>query len=466
MAERRLFVPARVRIAAWVMVLAAVVLFSVTLVTRDLLLRRVDGAVAAALAREANEFAGVASAGTEPGTQRAFGGVREVLYDHLRREYPDQDEVLAGWVDTGEILRQQRVEKFPLAARRDVLDPIVASAATSGSARTEAGELRWVKVAVVGPSGDRGALVIGYLVDGRRAEVDATIGTLVPVGLAGLALAGGIAWLVAGQILAPVRMVSRAAGQISEQDLTRRIPVRGRDDIAALAVRFNAMLDRLQHAFITQRQFVDDASHELRTPITIIRGHLEVMGDDPAERAEVVRLCTDELDRMTRFVNDLLVLATAERPDFVRREPVELAELTSEVDAKVRVLAQRRWRLESIAEGCARLDPQRITQAMVQLAQNAVQHSRDGDEIRLGSSLYGGLASFWVTDSGPGVAEQDAQRIFQRFTRGSGGGPRTGAGLGLAIVSAIADAHGGSVKLVSTPGRGATFGLELPVEVS
>ena len=471
---RRFVVPARVKITGWFLLLTAVVLVTVTIVTRELLLSRVDDAVAAALEQEAGEFSRVAAGGVDPATARPFTTVREVLYTQLQRQYPDTDEVLVGWVggaDGGEVLRQDRAERFPLASRHDVLDPIVASASTAGAVSTDAGELRWVKVPVLGPPAQpegRGAFVIGVLVSGRRAEVASTIGVLVVVGLIGLVVAGIIAWVVAGQILTPVRAVRRTAAQITEQDLTRRIPVRGRDDIAALAEQFNAMLDRLEDAFTTQRRFLDDAGHELRTPITIIRGHLEVMGDDPAERAEVVRLCTDELDRMSRIVTDLLVLATAERPDFVRPEHVEVAELTEEVDAKVRALARRCWRLETIAEGRVWLDPQRITQAMVQLAQNAVQHSADGDVIRLGSALSGGRLSFWVADSGPGVAPQDAERIFQRFTRGSTGAPgehRAGAGLGLAIVSAIAEAHGGSVTLVSQPGQGATFAVELPAGV-
>ncbi|MGH8574693.1 MAG: sensor histidine kinase, partial [Gammaproteobacteria bacterium] len=104
---------------------------------------------------------------------------------------------------------------------------------------------------------------------------------------------------------------------------------------------------------------------------------------------------------------------------------------------------------------------------VVQLAQNAVQHTRDGAEIRLGSALADGVTSFWITDSGPGVPPQDRDTIFERFRRGSAGGGqshRTGAGLGLAIVTAIAEAHGGTARLVSTPGSGASFGIELPAE--
>ncbi|WP_249044438.1 sensor histidine kinase, partial [Crossiella equi] len=205
-------------------------------------------------------------------------------------------------------------------------------------------------------------------------------------------------------------------------------------------------------------------SHELRTPITIVSGHLELMGDDPQERAEVVRLCTDELDRMNRIVQDLLLLAKAERPDFLHLDTVSLPELTSDIDANVRQLANRRWVLEAMAEGEARLDPQRVTQAVVQLAQNAVQHTAEGAEIRLGSSRYDGRVSFWVTDSGPGVAPEEQEAIFERFARGAGGRTdRSGAGLGLAIVKAIAEAHHGVVRVVSEPGSGATFGIELPV---
>jgi two-component system OmpR family sensor kinase len=468
--RRRLVISARLRIMGWLLLLMAVVSLTVILVTRALLLQQFDSRVRHALEQEAREFHGVASGGVDRATKAPFADVHDLLYNHLHRQQPDDAEVLVGWVKTAggeERLGQQRTVPFPLHRRPDVLDPILQARDNSGTTHTDAGEMRWIKVVATGPAGasDRGVFVVGYLVDGPRTQVDQTVRTLALVSAAGVLLVGGVAWLVAGQLLAPVRLVRRAAAQITEQDLTRRIPVHGRDDIAALADQFNAMLDRLEAAFGTQRQFLDDASHELRTPITIIRGHLELLdpADDPTEHAATIRLCTDELDRMSRIVADLLVLAEADRPDFAHPEPVEVAELTSDVYAKVHVLGEREWRLESIGEGVAYLDQQRVTQAVVQLAQNAVQHTRPGDRILLGSSVLSGTVSFWITDTGPGVAEQDAKKIFDRFSRGSSGPRhRTGAGLGLAIVSAIAQAHGGSAKLVSTPGQGATFGIELP----
>ncbi|MGH3932842.1 MAG: HAMP domain-containing protein, partial [Pseudonocardiaceae bacterium] len=447
---RRRGIPARVRIMGWLILLMAVVLLSITVVTRNLLLRQAETAATTALEQEALEFTGVAAVGVDRATGQPFRNIRELLHNHLHRQHPDHEEVLVAAVRDGaepSVLSQKRDAPLQLHERPDILDLILASPASSGAMATDAGEMRWVKVAVSSPTepGGQGVFVVGYFLAGDRAEVGRTMRTLVLVSLLGLLLTAGASWLVAGRILAPVRLVHTAAAQITEQDLTRRIPVEGNDEFATLAEQFNAMLDRLEQAFATQREFLDDASHELRTPITIIRGHLELLDSitsEPTERIAVVRLCTDELDRMSRMVEDLLLLAKAERPDFLRPERVEVAELTSDVDAKVRTLGDRRWRLEAIGEGTVTVDPQRVTQAMVQLAHNAVQHTEEGQEILLGSALHGGRVLFWITDHGPGVAPADAQVIFERFSRGSTGGRRghrSGAGLGLAIVRTIAE---------------------------
>jgi two-component system OmpR family sensor kinase len=281
-----------------------------------------------------------------------------------------------------------------------------------------------------------------------------------------LIIASVLAWLVAGRVLAPLRLLADTARSIGESDLTRRIPVTGRDEIADLSRTFNAMLDRLEAAFATQRRFVSDASHELRTPITIVRGQLELLGDDPDERRETIALVTDELDRMSRFVDDLLLLAKAERDDFLRVSEVELGALTDELFDKARGLGARDWRLEARGDAVVIADRQRLTQAIMGLAQNAVQHTADGDPIWLGSEVDRREARLWVRDDGPGIGPDDQERIFQRFARASASRRRSeGAGLGLAIVRAIAEAHGGRVALSSRPGAGATFTVIIPLEV-
>ena len=230
-----------------------------------------------------------------------------------------------------------------------------------------------------------------------------------------------------------------------------------------MARSFNSMLDRLERAFETQRQFVDDAGHELKTPLTIARGHLELLDDHPEARRETLALVLDELDRMGRIVEDLLLLAKREEPGFLDLATVEIGGLTEEVLAKVQALGSRQWILERLGRGVIVADPQRLTQALVQLADNADRYSDDDKPVAFGSEVEDGVARFWVRDAGAGIAAADQRLIFQRFYRA--GKRRTdGAGLGLAIVRAIAEAHHGRVELESTPGAGSTFTLVLPVD--
>lgn len=453
------------QIMGWLVLVMAAGLAAVVLLVARFEYTALTDRVNRGLEQDAAEFHQFAAAGVDPATGGRITDPDALFRRHLAAQYTDRAELLVGVVDHGGRLGTVRqvdasVQDFPLDDA--MLGEIVRAPASEGVLATPAGQLRWVRVAV--DSQPRSWFVAGFVTGPVLADADATVRTLVLVGAVALLLAAAVSWVVAGQILAPVRTVRLAAASLTEADLTRRIPVRGRDDIAALAEQFNAMLDRLAKAFRTRRDFLDDAGHELRTPITIVRGHLELLGDDPAERAEVVRLCTDELDRMARIVDDLLLLAKAEQPDFVRPQWTSIPELTSDIDAKVRALAPRAWTMEALGEGEAEVDPQRVTQAVLQLAQNAVQHTAEGDLVRIGSALTGGMVSFWVTDTGPGVDPAEAPRIFERFARGAAGaGRRGGAGLGLAIVKAIAEAHGGRTVVLSRPGEGATFGIELPV---
>lgn len=279
-----------------------------------------------------------------------------------------------------------------------------------------------------------------------------------------LVIGSFLAWRVADRILHPVSRVTEAARGISESDLTRRIEVVGDDEIARLTQTFNEMLDRLEESFVTQRRFIDDAGHELRTPITIIQGQLETLEDNPEERRKTLEVVMDELHRMSRFVNDLLVLARAQQPDFLSLEAVEVATLTDELHAKATSLAPRRWEVDSVGRGRVVMDRQRITQAVMQLAQNAVQHTSEDDSVTLGSDVTDGVARFWVCDSGPGIPPSRQEEIFERFRRGPGLKSSDGAGLGLSIVKAIAEAHHGDVELDSAPGSGTTFTVVIPVD--
>jgi signal transduction histidine kinase len=165
---------------------------------------------------------------------------------------------------------------------------------------------------------------------------------------------------------------------------------------------------------------------------------------------------------MSRMVDDLLLLARAEQPDFLRLEDVDIGQLTKQLHVKAQGLGSREWRLERVGSGLIRADGQRLTQAIMQLAHNAARHTEDGDVIWIGSAAGNGSAQLWVRDQGPGIPQADQERIFTRLARGRHTGRLEGTGLGLSIVRAIAEAHGGEVHVTSRPGAGATFTVVVP----
>ncbi len=199
--------------------------------------------------------------------------------------------------------------------------------------------------------------------------------------------------------------------------------------------------------------------------MTICRGHLELLTDDPEDQRATVALVLDELTRMGRIVDDLQVLADANQPDFVRFEPVDLGVLTHELVAKASALGDRRWTVDATSDGTVLADRHRLTEAVMNLAHNAVNSTRPGQVVAIGTDLTDEDWRIWVRDTGIGVREEDRERIFDRFARGAESRRHyQGAGLGLAIVSLISRAHGGRVELTSRAGHGSTFTIVIPVD--
>jgi signal transduction histidine kinase len=212
-----------------------------------------------------------------------------------------------------------------------------------------------------------------------------------------------------------------------------------------------------------QHQFIQDASHELRTPITVALGHAElILRSATGVQHEDAAVVVEELTRMRRLSDRLLLLATADDPDFLHRAALEVDEFVVETLRRWAPIP-RRWLLGGLAEAAVRADPDRLALAIDALVENAVKFSARGDAIELSAHRTGGLVAICVTDTGRGIALEDLERVFERFTRGRVGRGRDGFGLGLAIVRAIVQAHGGSVQAHSTVGKGTTFELLLPL---
>jgi signal transduction histidine kinase len=295
----------------------------------------------------------------------------------------------------------------------------------------------------------------------------------VLAGIVVLILALLASYLAGARVSAPLRRMAQVATRVDAGDLDPRMEIsQGRvDEVKVLAEAFNRMLDRLSEAFAGQREFVADASHELRTPLTVISGQLEVLAaqENPssAEVTRVERLVRAEITRISRLVDDLLVLAQAERTDFLRVETIDLRRFVTDLWDGVSLTADRCFELGTMVDGSLRADPDRLAQALRNLARNAIEQTAEHDGlVRLDvQPLAPDRVSFVVSDDGPGIPAHERERVFERFHRTDSGRGRAtgGAGLGLAIVRAIAEAHKGTVR-VREPrdGRGASVELVLP----
>lgn len=312
----------------------------------------------------------------------------------------------------------------------------------------------------------------GSVVVARSLEgVDDALGTLrtvlfvVVVGGAALAALG--ARLIAARLLVPVGRLTDAAEHISEtEDLSRRIDVEGDDELAQLGMRFNSMLERLEESRLEldeaheeQRRLIADASHELRTPVTALRTNLEVIGGgglDPGDERRALDSASAQAEELGVLIGDLMDLARGEAAE-AQFEDVRLDEIVLEAVERARRNSPTvSFELETeptVVHG----SPERLGRAVNNLLDNAAQH---GGGERVEVSVADG--SVRVRDHGPGVAADNAERLFDRFYRGAEARRRPGSGLGLAIVRQIAEAHGGSVSVRDAPGGGAVFELAVP----
>lgn len=335
-----------------------------------------------------------------------------------------------------------------------------------GTAFTEDGAIRYIAAPVtIADDAAVGVYATGYQIQGELDDIDSAFTTYAIIAGITLLAIGAVGWFVAGRLLRPIRDVTAAASRITGTDLSERIPVTGRDDVSRLTETINGMFERLDESATAQRQLLDDVRHELTTPITIVRGHLELLDPNAPDEVDATRaLAIDELDRMSELVSDIDVLAQASMATMLT-EPTDVADLTRQVFAKARAIAGHEWQLDAVAEAVAPLSATRITQAWLQLADNAAKYSPAGTVIRLGSRVHHDTVEFWVADEGPGIPEDAHKRIFERFGRADTGRGIAGSGLGLPIVAAIARGHGGHVRLDSSP-AGSRFGIVVPLDMS
>jgi two-component system, OmpR family, sensor kinase len=320
-----------------------------------------------------------------------------------------------------------------------------------------------------------GERLIGVLqVGASLGAVDATRKTLlyimVIVALIAVLLAGLGSWVLLGRALSPLETITEAVDQINRaDDLSRRIPNVGQaeDEIGDLVESFNQTLERLESLFTSQQRFLADVSHEFRTPLTVIKGNVDLMRRMKEVDDESLTSIDQEARRLTRLVGGLLMLAQAESGKLTLNfAPVELDLLLTEVFTEMRVLAGNKVRvhLNDIDQLVVWGDRDRLKQVLLNLVANAIQYTPPDGEIFLSLAKVGEQARLIIRDTGPGIPAEDLPHIFDRFYRAEKSRTRSissGFGLGLSIAHWIVEHHKGQIKVESKEGKGTTFAIWL-----
>lgn len=278
-----------------------------------------------------------------------------------------------------------------------------------------------------------------------------------------------VAVLLTPGLFKPLEDIASVARQITRaDDLSRRVPYANRpDEIGDLARAFNQTLERLERLFRTQQRLLADVSHELRTPLTAIRGNLDLMSRMGEADPESMEAIQTEIERMTRLVGDLLLLARADSGGLpLERRPVELDNLLFDVYRQVRVVDPPVFvELVEVDQATIMGDVDRLKQLLINLVENAIKYTPAGGEVRISLSKKAGWAQLEVADNGIGIPAENLPHIFDRFYRVDKARTRAqgGSGLGLSIAQWIAQAHGGAIRVSSTVGEGTTFTVTLPL---
>jgi two-component system, OmpR family, sensor kinase len=331
---------------------------------------------------------------------------------------------------------------------------------------------RALAVPLTGGSGPAPVLIVSRSVGEMQSTLQNTFIVLAAVSLVLLAAGGALTYWLAGRALRPVRTIAGLARSISEHDLHRRVDIKAPpDELGELVDTFNSMLARLEASFESLGRFTADASHELRSPLALMRSEIEGALSRNRSREEYKRVLTaleGEVDHLSRLADQLLVLARADAGALEpAREQVDVADLLHETAARWETAAEKsnsRIEVDAPSAGVVAADPRLLRRVLDNLVDNAIRHAPGGSEVSLRGYRSNGGWSLEVADSGPGVPPARRPQLFARFAKSDGA--RTpegvGAGLGLALSAAIAAAHGGTLELVAGDEPGARFRLRLP----
>lgn len=382
---------------------------------------------------------------------------------------PLENEAVAGIIDGTVQALPEAGTQFDAMSDPAVVDAAVAAVAETGktalgTVNTAEGGVRFIAAPIgTGDDPTEGLYIRIVSIDAELAPLNGSVLTYGITGIIVLAGLGAVSWFMTGRLLSPLRRLRDAAESVTFDDLRARVPENSDGEFGELSRTMNLMLERLEMSVESQQQLLDDIRHELKTPITIVRGHLEMMDvEDPSDVASTRDIGITELDRLTRLVEDIDLLSSAQDDQFSMR-PIDVGLLTERVSELITAIPGHPFSIAQLARGVLIGDADRLTQAWLQLADNAAKYTPAGTPIEIGSELDATEVRLWVRDHGAGIPASARRRIFRRFDRAEAHRTVGGSGLGLAIVEAIAHAHSGTCEVTDTEGGGATFTIHIPV---
>ncbi|MDO4769015.1 MAG: HAMP domain-containing sensor histidine kinase [Brachymonas sp.] len=465
---------ARWRIVGWIVLTTILMMLALILTARSIFIRQVHLKANTAIEQEVKEFNAFAAQAVDSRTRRPFASMTALMERYLERQTPDRGEAFIA-VTPGNVLLIDNTANDAgerLASDRERLNALLTSPHSSGIEKTPDGPLRWGKSVVVGHTqngrnGQRGVLLVAQFMQSSIDAVHRNILVLFGVMFGGLVLIASIAWLVAGQILSPIRRFIRLSDRIDPLNLQTRLPEDGSDELAQLARALNSMLDRLSSAHLEQRHVLYEVLQQIQSQVQALSQLRKQSTHDPALLAA---LDVSQQD-MQRLLQDLELLIESGKPGFLHCQDVHLGEWIQQLAKHMRHLYPGHdWQVAETVNIAAPMDVPHVARAMQHLASNAAQHNPAGEPILLGVSVRSlatgeRMASLWVANQGLPLSREEARLIFEpvvhKHDRLASNGPQMG--MGLAVVKALAHAHGGYAWVQSGTEQGTVFGLDIPL---
>ena len=460
---------ARWRIVGWIVLTTVLMVLALILTARSIFIRQVHLDANMAIVQEVQEFRAFASEAVDARTRRPFASMTALMERYLARQTPDRGEAFIAVTPTDVLLIDNAANDAGerLASDHERLNALLRSPSSSGVEKTPDGLLRWGRSVAVGSNGQKGVLLVVQFMQGSIDAVHRNMLVLFGVMFGGLLLTASIAWLVAGQILAPIQRFIRLSDRIDPLNLQTRLPEDGSDELAQLARALNSMLDRISSAHLEQRHVLYEVLQQTQKQVQTLLHVRKQSAHDP--------VLVDELDAslqgMQRLVQDLELLIESGKPGFLHYQDVRLDELLEQLRKQMcNQYPEHAWQVAEAADAIAPMDVSRIARAMHHLASNAAQHNRPGDTIALGASvrrLASGeaMGSLWVANQGLPLSAEEARAIFEPVVSRQAqlDSTRPQMGMGLAVVKALAHAHGGYAWVESGTERGTVFGVDIPL---